>query len=687
MLNNRFFTYPNFIKLLISGLFIMPLILVNDFIFPFIVPKILFLRSIILLMLAAYIILLLSDFQRFRPKMSGLTIGILLFLLSFAISTFVGVDWYRSFWDNHERMLGLFTMVHYVLLYLVSSSVLTSEKDWTFVFRTALILGSVIMLIGIWQRFVNPEALLNRGSLRVSATLGNAIYYSGYGLFLTFLGAIQYYREGRRGIWAYISIVAGILGFIGIFLGGTRGTLLGLLVGGTVLIMCYGFLSKNKNKLTRIARYAAILGVITFGVLFTFRTSPFVLKIPLLGQLLNTSFSSGTAGTRVMSWKIALTATKEKPIFGWGPNNFYYAFNQHYNPQFLEHGWGETWFDNAHSVIFNTLAVQGIFGILAYLSIYVAAIALLYLGIRRSQVNQHVGFFSIAFLIAHLVGLVTVFENPTSYLYFFVFLGFTAFLTSSVRLRTPKPADSDDEKSITQGAQMKMPAIVSVLVWIAILTTIFITDLSPARANKATVIAMQKIYTGVADGALYDEPLSFATPHIDDIRNDLSRIVFENIPKMLEAKKTVQVSGLFDRSVTELKKNQLLHPRDVRVHYTLSQFYNMGYQLTQKAEMLRQSGVELERSLEFSPRRQQFEYSLAFNYLDQGRVKEAEEILKQSIENDPKIAEGWWRLAVLYQYEISSSTASATIDEALKRGIVFDDNAKNVLKQVGIILP
>ncbi len=691
MSENKFFNYQNLIKILLSALFVAPLILWSHYIFPFIVPKVIVLRSLVLCLLGAYIILLFSDFQRFRPRLNFLTISVLLFWLSFGISTFAGVDWYHSFWDNHERMLGLFTITHYVLIYLIGSSVITSDRDWMFIFRSVLILGSVVMLIGFWQKFVDPEALLNRGSNRVSATLGNAIYYSGYGLFLTFLGVIQYYRERQISrLWSYISLFVGFFGFIGIFLGGTRGSLLGLIVGVAVLVLCYGFLSKEKTQLTRLARYAAVLGVAVFALLFAFRTTPFVSQIPLLGRLINSSFSAGTATTRIMSWKIAVESWKEKPVFGWGPNNYFYAFNAHYDPRFLEHGWSETWFDNAHSVFFNTLTVQGIVGLSLYLLIYGSAITLLYLGIRRSQINQHLGFFSIAFLIAHFFGLITVFENPTSYLYFFVFLAFVFFLTSSVKIRavnTVNNLETSQKNSVSSRPSARISVGVSIAVWVFVVCLFYITNIGPARANKATARAMQKVYAGVADATLFDDPLSFSSPHIDDIRNDISRIVFENIPQMVQQGKTLQVSGLFDRAITELRKNQALHPRDVRVHFTLSQFYNLGYQLTQNKEMMVQSEVELRRSLDLSPKRQQFEYALAYNLVDQKRTTEAEQVLKQSIENNPKISEGWWRLAVLYSYEVSSSTARALIDEALEKGITFDANGKSILSKIGINVP
>lgn len=108
------------IKFLIYCTFFVPLlVLPTSFIFPFIVPKILVFRSLTALMLGGYILLLLINWQEFKPKFSALNVALAAFLASFAVSTFVGVDPYHSFWDNHERMLGLFTIFHYMTLMLL----------------------------------------------------------------------------------------------------------------------------------------------------------------------------------------------------------------------------------------------------------------------------------------------------------------------------------------------------------------------------------------------------------------------------------------------------------------------------------------------------------------------------------------------------------------------------------------
>src|SRR5690348_14773410 len=171
------------VKFLIYASFFVPLlVLPMSFIFPFIVPKILMLRSLVALMVGAYILLLCINWQEFKPKFSILNLALVVFLVSFTASTFVGVDPYHSFWDNHERMLGLFTIFHYVAYYFVCNSVFKNWLDWNKALKIFLTGGSLVMLVGVLQVF-KPEMLLNQGSDRVASTLGNSIYVGGYGLF------------------------------------------------------------------------------------------------------------------------------------------------------------------------------------------------------------------------------------------------------------------------------------------------------------------------------------------------------------------------------------------------------------------------------------------------------------------------------------------------------------------------
>ena len=183
-------------KLIIYLTFFVPLIVIpSSYIFPFIVPKIVWFRSLVTILLGLYILLLALNWQRYKPKFTILNLALGLFFLSFALSSFFGVDAYHSFWDNHERMLGLFTIIHYVIYYFIVTAVFTGWVDWKWALRVFLLAGSVVMFIGLLQ-VSNPYLLFNNGADRVASTVGNFIYMGGYGLFLSFAAFLLIIKDG-----------------------------------------------------------------------------------------------------------------------------------------------------------------------------------------------------------------------------------------------------------------------------------------------------------------------------------------------------------------------------------------------------------------------------------------------------------------------------------------------------------
>lgn len=669
------------IKILIGITFFVPLIVVpSSYIFPFIVPKIVWFRSLTLLILGLYILLIASDWSKYRPRLTPITITVLLFLLSFSLSTFIGVDWYKSFWDNHERMLGLFTIFHYTIYYLIITSVVKEWKDWKWLLRLFLFAGCIVMLIGLLQK-ANPELLLNRGSARVSATLGNPIYFSGYGLFLMFVGYLlaikEYIRCGSLRLcsgWYWYASVGGLIGLWGIFGGGTRGALLGLIAGLGILVVSYAISLKENKKVRQSMAVLVVLGCSVLGLIFLFRQTNFVRNIPAVGRLFNISFSYDSPNTRLMAWGIAIDAWKARPIFGWGPNNYFYAFNQYYRPQFLEAGWGETWFDNAHSVLFNTMAVQGTVGILVYLGIYVVAVWALWRGYRRGSLDAHIVSISSAFLIAHLISLVTVFENPTSYLYFFFFLAFVNSQSSIFNLHPSNNDRKNDERSVSVG--------IVVIVALFVILFIYSTNINPARANKAALGAVRGLYGAQNITQLYAQASSTPSPHIDDIRNDFSRTAGESIVKFLQNKNNKQAEELFNLVYGELKKNLDLHPLDIRVHIQLAQLAMYGAQIKQDMGLFFEAEKYLQDALVLSPKRQQIQYILYQLELQLNKPQEAIGLLQDSVDNDYKISEGWVRLLGVYQQLGDIKKAKEVAQDAVARGVVFNDQQQSFVDSI-----
>lgn len=665
-------TLEKILKIVIGSTFFVPLLVFpSSYVFPFIVPKIIYFRSLVLIMLGLYLILLLSNFKKYRPRFSWVNIAVLLFFVSFAISTFVGVDWYKSFWDNHERMLGLFTIFHYVVYYFITTTIVREWSDWKWFLRTFLLAGSIVMFIGVLQRYVNPELLLNRGSDRVSSTLGNAIYFSGYGLFLFFVGIFLSVKENlkEKGVeyfsfeasWFWVQILGALLGLWGVFLGGTRGALVGFILGLLVLLGVYFFTLKEKKKLKQLVLLVVLAGVVLLGVLYNYRATNFVGSLPAIGRLLNTDISQ--KNTRVMAWGVALDSWQDKPVFGWGPNNFYYAFNKYYRAQFLEYGFGETWFDNAHSVIMNTLAVQGIVGLILYINIFVLATIYLSKRYKEGEIDVHVLAFGIAFIWAHFVSVATVFDNPTSYLYFFFFLALVSGFSEKTK----------SENSTKNNGSVSMPSVI--IVSLLVILLIYSTDVNAARANKSALATIRDLNAGTDYRQDYNDALTIPSPHIDDIRNDTTRIFGDIMSQILKDQnvkdKWPVMEPFYNQSVDTLEKNIALHPQDIRVTLELAQIKIYGAVAKQNVDLLLEAEKILEDSLALSPKRQQIQYMLAGVKQNLQKYDEAVKLLQDSIDNDPKIANGWQQLEGLYNMLGQADKAKALHEEALESGIQF----------------
>lgn len=663
-----------FVKILIYGTFFVPLVVVpSSFIFPFIVPKILLLRTLVTLMIGGYVLLLAINWEEYKPRFTPVSAVLLLFLLSFALSTFVGVDAYHSFWDNHERMLGLFTILHYIAYYFVVTALFRSWEEWKWALRFFLMAGSICMFIGFLQ-IGNSQLLLNQGNSRVASTLGNPIYVGGYGLFLFFVALLLFLKE-KNVAWKVASVFFGFLALIGLFYSGTRGSVLGFFSGVVSVLVGGVYLYKN-NKLRRVFGGGLVALVLVLGLLYINRTTAWVNNIPTVGHLFSTSIFTGTGNSRLIAWKIAIESWKERPIFGWGPNNFFYAFNQHYNPKSLESGYGETWFDNAHNIILNTLAVQGLVGLLSYLGIFIVATVLLWKAYKVGRLDRSVIIIGFSFLAAHLVQNIFVFENPTSYLYFVFWLALINRLASPIY----HPASSMEEKTLTANTPDRNIGFGTLSgVGAFCLLIIFIFNIQPARANSKTLGALQQLVNNTIVGFGYvKEALNFNSPHIDDIRSDLSREVIEVISranKELGPEKSREMLTLVQEV---LEKDVVLHPRDIRLYMMLTQVSQLQFIVSNDARYLLRAQDFLTTALTYSPRRQQFMYMLATIDAQLGKKDEAIRVMEETIADDDKIGEGYWRLAYLYYYFGNHAKAKEIIDLASQKGVTFDAQGQQV---------
>lgn len=385
--------------------------------FPFITGKNFTFRILVEIATALWLFLMFVD-REARPRFSWVLAGAGAFLGAITIADFFGVDPQKSIWSNYERMEGLVAHVHFFLYFLVAGSVFTTENLWGW-FANTWLGSSIIIFIGALNQINGTEAY-NFGSGRVDAGLGNAAYMGIYALFNVFLAALLWIRTPKTSWWRYAYPIFGLANVYLVFKSQTRGSMLGLFGGAGLIALLFALFDKERPALRKYAAAVVLGGVILSGLFIANRHAEWIKKYPSIERLAKISATDGTTNSRITIWKMSYEGWKERPIFGWGQENFIYVFAQHYDPEMYHY---EPWYDRSHDVFFDWLVAAGVIGLLAYLSLYVGIIYYLWFYKRGETFGLSEKVIVTGMVVGYFIHNVFVFDNLVSYMFFFALLG------------------------------------------------------------------------------------------------------------------------------------------------------------------------------------------------------------------------------------------------------------------------
>ncbi len=441
----------DFFKLSKFFLFLAPLavaIVTTSTLFPFIVGKYSFFRTVIDLALIFFMLgLLMQDkldivWRQFLLIFkSPLVIAVSIFVSIFVLAGFFGVDPSFSFWSNFERGEGGLQMIHLWIFFLLLAVLFREEKDWQKLFWISIIGAGLMIFYGIAAHFgINGYIGGKFGDegFRFFGSIGNPAYVATYLIFAMFyagyLLASALSLRGQKSssviasrrrsnllynILPYIGII--IFFFVFFWLAATRGAFMGLM-SFVVAGLCYfAYFHKQWRKWLLIGVAALLL---TASAMVYFKDAAFVKLIPG-SRIFDISFSAQTWEHRTYMWKTAWDGFKERPLLGWGPENYIYIFDRHFNVKYFKpaEGFG-AWFDRAHSVYFDYLAATGILGLASYLAIFAVFYWQLF---RNSNLSPIIGALLAAAPIAYLVQGIVLFEVLPLYINLFLLFAFAVY--------------------------------------------------------------------------------------------------------------------------------------------------------------------------------------------------------------------------------------------------------------------
>ncbi len=642
----------------------LPFLIYRHTLFPYIFPKIISFQILVEIIFAAWLILAAYK-KKYRPKWKNpLILSLTIFMGVLALTMLFGVNISRSFWSTQERMTGVLTMFHFYLWFLILTSCFRGWKEWRKFIWASLLSSFLVGLYALGQK-LNFQFLLGEGEARLSSTLGNPIYLSVFAMLHIFLAGFLVLIE-KKWFWRGSALILLCFNLVIMSLGASRAVIsafgLSLLL---FLIFLIFILPSKKIKIGLILLLIIIIGGVVF--LFTQKDKPWVSKAPFFLQRMMKI--EGALWGRTTAWEIAFQGFKEKPISGWGWENFNVVFNKYYQPQYLEGGLALTWWDRSHNQVMDLLVLTGILGIISYFAVFLFLFWLFFKKIRKKLKTTlsnkiAIGILGLMFA-AYFIQNLFVFDTPAPLIVFYFSLGLVYFMTTN---------QGEEEKR--EEKRVSFPIVLIFLIIIFLPLSIYKFNIKPLKqsklAHKAASVSRTDLRTGLS---FYEKALEkpcFTNP---GIRLQLIKSVTRADSERKTDSKVLKDG--FEMAISEMKKSVEEHPLDVRYYLYLGQLYNTASSFDKN--YLIKSEEILKKAQKLSPKRQEVFYELGWANFLQGKSEEAVGIFKEALLLNEKILDSHWNLGLAYISDKKYEEGIKEIEKASQMGRKFDEDPNTIL--------
>lgn len=606
-----------------------PLILSGRFFFPFVGLKSLYFMGLAEIIFFSWLFLIIFH-PRYRPRFNLILGSLIFFLIVLIISAALGVDPTYSFWSKFERMTGILMMLHLFTFFLVISSTF-EERDWKRFFAVSLSAAVIIGIIASTSE--NP-------AMRGGGTLGNDSFLGTYLLFNLFFALYLILKNEFR---IYSSICFSLI-LLSLFLSGARAAQLSFL-GGLVLFffLWLAFYQKGKLRWLGISLLSVSIILSLSFFYFSFQPESFVRK-EIIEKTVGETF-----GGRFVVWEKGWQGFLERPFFGWGPENFEFSFTKHYNPCMGTNRCGsDIWYDRAHNIIFDTLVTTGIFGTLAYLGIFISLFYILWRNYFQKKFDFWLSAIFTVLLISYFIQNLTVFDMVSSYMIFFLTLGFIGNLASP-------PSEIIERRPFFKGQP-----IIGLILFLFLIFSLSKFVIKPLQTDFYVIETLRtkdsKERLALAKKTLETSPVS--RYQIRDFFSDqLIRLVQTETP-------SESIKDEFDFISQELEKSIKESPWNFRAYLKLGQTYN-AYIKFDTSKLPRAKEV-LEKAIEISPTNQQAYWALAQNLIYQGDFERALSLAEKAVELEPNLPQSHLIVIQVVKFMGDQTLVQEKVERALK---------------------
>ena len=380
--------FPKFLYLGVFAILCVPFVVFFEVFYPYTVPKALWVQTLNWIMLSIYlcgIILNKELYVRYKPKLNFIFYLYLTYILLYFLSSIFGDDFNFSFFGEFQRMNGVYWHLHTLIFLFILSGCSNINKFFynlfSFIFFTGFIFATFYIL-EYYKIFYfdmpgysdQTRAVFTTGNPGFAGLYMMLIFFIGFGLFkvnfvnipfsLLRLNQIKYLYKCYI-YYLYVFITMFLL-LYAIILTASRSVIPGLLSGIIMYVFLLFFSFKNQISQRNLINVICVIIFIFISILLLFLVTGIIdTSMDRFADIFNNQREGGDMGlsSRLSNINVAIKAFLERPLLGYGVNNFIIPYNKFVIPSQIT-----TWeMDNAHNIFFHILSTGGILTLLTYL--------------------------------------------------------------------------------------------------------------------------------------------------------------------------------------------------------------------------------------------------------------------------------------------------------------------------------
>lgn len=629
-------------KLFIFAALISPVVFHFGFFFPHAIIKASWFQ-IFTEMALAFFVILICFYPSYRPRSSLLTWALAIFAGTQLLVALTSQTPLFSFTGNFSRAWGAWHVAHYFILYIIIASLFRTITWWR-------LLTGFLLAVSLFPAIGTLYLLMAADQETYIQFVGNPIYTAIYLYFHIFLAFWFASKIKTSKSLQLICVLMGLFYALVIFMMGTRSIMLALFVIGIATAVF--LIKKAPHKVKTITLIACAALAIFYLTIFAFRKHPAIRQYPFFNRITSFSLKDATLQSRFILWETGLKAFAEKPILGWGQENYLIAFEKYYDPTFLSAGVGENWADRTHNIFIEQLVNGGMVATLAYLLLFVVAFIEL-TKYHSPQLSVWERFGLRMALVGYIVHGFFFLDALNAFVPLMVILAYINNL-------------KDRQKTI-QAKQLK-PALaysVSLATAVLVFASIYFLTLRPLLGNYMLVKAYRNLTAHEDDafnqqyGAAKSLYAGFNVSLQESLRSFLDQVFkFSN-------KNNIYID--FIPVLKDLEKLNEQH-KDLRSIYYLGRYYLNAASFTED-ENYKEMARGFSKSLhEEYPRKQFFSVLYAQALASLKRHDEAVALLRQQRDLAPDLGKISWYTGRVLAHAGRNNEAAFELQKALKDG-------------------